>query len=56
MIGISAYEHGTKHPICAISILDATYLIYVLFPPMLGPVMICKFDNPFAISQSLAMH
>ena len=33
----------------------ATYLIYVDFPPMLGPVIILRLLLPFSILQSFAM-
>jgi hypothetical protein len=56
IMGISAFEHGTKQPIWAISTLVAIYLMNVLLPPMLGPVIICKFDFPLIISQSFEIH
>lgn len=52
IIGISADSHGTKHPICAINTHIAIYLIYVLLPPIFGPVIKCKFDYYLSISQS----
>ena len=53
--GIFAFEHGTKQPIYAIRMQVATYLMKVLLPPMLGPVMIFRFDSPSFILHSLLM-
>jgi hypothetical protein len=43
-------------PIWASRTHIATCLMYVLLPPMLGPVIICKFDLFRTILQSLLMH
>mmetsp|Transcript_13681 Transcript_13681/g.19746 ORF Transcript_13681/g.19746 Transcript_13681/m.19746 type:complete len:246 (-) Transcript_13681:1939-2676(-) len=40
VIGMSALWAGTKHPIWAINAMTPAILMYVDFPPMLGPVMI----------------
>ena len=39
---ILAYEAGTKLPTCAINVINATCLIYVDFPAILGPVIIAN--------------
>ena len=39
------YEAGTKHPVWARMMLTATWRKRVLFPPMLGPVMILHCAN-----------
>ena len=54
-IGMLASLQGTKQPSWARTTLIATYRIYVLFPPILGPVIICMFDFPFIITQSFAI-
>ena len=40
-----ASDAGTNEPTCAINVINATCLIYVDFPAMLGPVII---DNLFS--------
>ena len=40
VIAIFASFAGTKLPICAIKVMSATCLIYVLLPAMFGPVII----------------
>lgn len=54
-MGISALLHGTKHPTWANKTQVATYLMKVLFPPMLGPVIICRLDFPLIMLQQLLM-
>ena len=43
---IFAEDAGTKLPICAISVINATCLMYVDFPAMLGPVIIANLFSP----------
>ena len=41
---ISASVAGTKHPTCAINVINATCLIYVDLPAILGPVIIANLS------------
>ena len=55
IIGTTAVLHGTKQPMCANKTQIAIYLIYVDFPPIFGPVIMCNLDDFLFISRSLAI-
>ena len=56
IMGRVAYSQGTKQPICANKTVIAIYLIYVLFPPIFGPVIICNNESFLSILQLLETH
>mmetsp|Transcript_3946 Transcript_3946/g.10646 ORF Transcript_3946/g.10646 Transcript_3946/m.10646 type:complete len:299 (+) Transcript_3946:454-1350(+) len=53
--GSVALLHGTKQPTWFRSAIRATERMYVLFPPMLGPVMRCRRESSLSMSRSFAM-
>mmetsp|Transcript_70349 Transcript_70349/g.198525 ORF Transcript_70349/g.198525 Transcript_70349/m.198525 type:complete len:201 (+) Transcript_70349:666-1268(+) len=53
-IGRTALWQGTKLPIWFSSTMRATDRMYVLFPPMLGPVMMCRRESSLSMFTSFA--
>ena len=51
---ISASVAGTKHPTCAINVINATCLIYVDLPAILGPVIIDSLLSPLSKNVSFS--